>query len=70
MTTKQLYKILDKEISAPYSYNLKKIRNIGGWRVSVFKGNNFHTWVCKELYPDYYDIKTIINEFKNLIKAY
>ena len=69
MTTKELYKILDKALPSNIVYNLRKIRNVPHWRIQVWvkssldKLGSIAPYVKDELYPEYYEITDTITDF-------
>ncbi len=69
MTTKKLYKILDKVLPKGLCYNLRKIRNTLAWRVKIWKSKQLDksgilaTYLQDELYPEHYEITDTVSDF-------
>jgi len=70
MTTKKLYKILDKVLPQGLVYNVRKLRSIDVWRVQVWSKEEldrkriFASYVEGELYPNLSEQSGLIADFQ------
>lgn len=69
MTTKKLYKLLDKVLPSGLCYNLRKKRNIDCWRARVWNSKQldergiFAPYAEGEVFPCF---STTTDDFKNI----
>lgn len=74
MTTKKLYKILDKVLPQGLCYNLRKFRNLDYWRVRIWNSKQLDKlgirapYVQDELYPTLYELDDTIADFRRICK--
>ena len=75
MTTKTLYKILDKYCPKTNCFNLRKVRNIPVWIIKMWNSKELDKkgilaeYIQGELYPDNYSLNDMIYNFKQFTKS-
>ncbi|MGB2808523.1 MAG: hypothetical protein WBC22_12330 [Sedimentisphaerales bacterium] len=75
MTTKVLYKILDKHCPKTNCYNLRKVRNLPVWIVNVWNSEELDKkgilaeYIQGELYPQNNSLEDMIYNFKQFMKS-
>ena len=73
MTTKKLYKILDKYCPKANCYNLRKVRNLPVWIVNVWNSKELDEkgiraeYIQGELYPDNNSLADMIYNFNQFM---